>query len=392
MKFYHVFHEGAEALRTNLLRSTLTIIGIVVGIFSVTAMLALGAGLTANVSDRFSSFILGDLTISGTLTPNDLAIATDKPYVARVLASKTSNNAVSYAEQSYSPTVEYVLGDYLTMQKYTIVAGEVFDWTDKDYNEQVAVVTDGFVTATGKNTGVSPLNQTVIIGGQPFRVIGVISGNNMNYTRGDGMVFVPFASAVGTLTSANTFSSFAVSLKDNSYYEVAGADLLASLNAAHQLTRDSSDAYSIQTAQSFITTAKQTISMITLFLGVVGGIALFVGGIGTMNMMLTTVTERTKEIGLRKAIGARDQDILLQILIESVLLTSIGGAIGILLTIGLGALANKLLAGNQLISVVVNMNVIALAAAVAVTVGVVFGLYPARNASRLQPVDALRAD
>jgi putative ABC transport system permease protein len=392
MKFHYVFHESAEALRTNLLRSVLTIIGIVVGIFSVTAMLGLGAGLTANVSDRFSSFILGDLTISGTLTPSDLQIVTDKRYVNRVLASHTSNSSVTYRDNSYNPTVEYVLGDYATMQKYTLVDGEVFNWQDKEYNEQVAVVSDGFITAAGKDSSVSPLNQTVTIAGQPFRVIGVISGNNMNYTRGDGMVFIPYASAVGILTNTNTFSSFAVSLIDNSYYEIAGADLLSSLNAAHQLTHDSNDAYSIQTAQSFIATAKQTISMITLFLGVVGGIALFVGGIGTMNMMLTTVTERTKEIGLRKAIGARDRDILLQILIESVLLTSIGGAIGILLTIGLGALANKLLAGNQLISIVVNMNVIALAAAVAVTVGVVFGLYPARNASRLQPVDALRAD
>jgi putative ABC transport system permease protein len=132
--------------------------------------------------------------------------------------------------------------------------------------------------------------------------------------------------------------------------------------------------------------------MLTLFLGIIGGITLFVGGIGTMNMMLTTVTERTKEIGLRKAIGARNRDILYQILVESVFLTGIGGIFGILLAYGGSIIANNVLGDSSLISVVLSWSVVLNATLVAFIVGLVFGIYPARNAAKLQPVDALRAD
>jgi putative ABC transport system permease protein len=133
--------------------------------------------------------------------------------------------------------------------------------------------------------------------------------------------------------------------------------------------------------------------MITIFLGIIGGIALFVGGIGTMNMMLTSVTERTKEIGLRKAVGARNRDILLQILIESVALTTLGGAVGIGITVIISYFTNQLLANSSFpISLLISWKVVLLAFLVSFSIGVIFGLYPARNASRLQPVDALRSE
>ena len=393
MKNRFLISESFQALHSNLLRSFLTIIGIVVGIFSVTAMLALGAGLSGNILDRFSSFATGDLSVTGEITYTDFSWINEQTYVSSSLASLSINNTeVIVSGTDFSPTAQVVLGDYESIQSYDLVDGEVFDWSDAAFSESVVVVSDGFADTVAEDTGVSVLGQDITISGQTFNVIGVIESSSNAFTRGDGMILVPYNKAVGTLTSTKNFSSVAVLLEDSSYFEIAGQHILESLNASRQLAAESEDVFSIETSQAFIETAQETTGMISLFLGIVGSIALFVGGIGTMNMMLTTVTERTKEIGLRKAVGARDRDILLQILIESVALTSLGGFIGILLSLVAGEIANTIFADSDLISIIINTQVIMLAAGISVAVGVVFGLYPARNASRLQPVDALRSE
>lgn len=393
MHFRFLVSEAIHAIRSNALRSVLTIVGIVVGIFSVTAMLALGEGMSANVLDRFSSFMQGDISVSGDMTYQDFTWMSGKPYVQYALASvQVGKTSVIAFEKEFSPSVQVVVGDYADVQKYTVVSGEVFDFADPLFNENVMVVSDGFNDAVTKETGRSVLGQSITIGSTPYTVIGVIKSSSMTFTRGDGLVLVPHATMVGNLTNNKSFSTVALTLKDSSYFEIAGQDILYGLNASHQLAFDSDEIFSVETSQSMIETAQQTTAMLSVFLGIVGGIALFVGGIGTMNMMLTTVTERTKEIGLRKAIGARNKDILLQILIESVVLTTSGGILGIGLSLGVAKIANTIFADSEIISVLVNMKVIMLAAVVSLLVGVVFGIYPARNASRLQPVDALRAE
>lgn len=393
MKTRFLITESIQALRSNLLRSLLTVIGIVVGIFSVTAMLALGAGLSANVMDRFSSFASGDVTVSGEISSNDYAWITEQPYVQNSLASLSVSGAeVVFGGSDFSPTIQSVLGDYDSLQQYDLVEGTVYDWTDPNFTEAVVVVSDGFADSVLEDTGRTVLGSDITVNGQKFTVIGVIESSSMLFTRGDGVILLPYERTVGNLTNKRTFSSVAILLQDSSYFDIAGQGLLKGLNASRQLAADSEDIFGVETSQAFIESAEETTAMITLFLGIVGGIALFVGGIGTMNMMLTTVTERTKEIGLRKAVGARDRDIMLQILVESVVLTSFGGLIGILLSLGAGKVANQIFADSDMISVLVNTQVIALAAGVALAVGVVFGLYPARSASKLQPVDALRSE
>jgi putative ABC transport system permease protein len=393
MKLKFLVSEALQSLHSNILRSFLTIIGIVVGIFSVTAMLALGQGLSANILDRISSFSTGDVTVSGEVTYADYSWINEQPYVSDSLASLAINGADVIAFGSdFSPTVQSVVGDYEAVQSYEVVEGEVYDWASIGSAEPVVVVSDGFADAVQEETGRSVLDQPISVGGQKFTVIGIIESSSMTFTRGDGVILVPYQQAVGTLTNTKNFSSVAVLLQDSSYFEIAGQHILQSLNASRQLASDSEDVFSVENSQSFIETAQETTQMLSLFLGIVGSIALFVGGIGTMNMMLTTVTERTKEIGLRKAVGARNRDIMIQILIESVALTSLGGLIGILLSLVGGAIANQIFADSEIISVVINTQVIMLAAFIAIAVGVVFGLYPARNASRLQPVDALRTE
>jgi putative ABC transport system permease protein len=249
------------------------------------------------------------------------------------------------------------------------------------------------VAAVRAATNQPVASSTITIAGQPFRIIAVVEGGTGGFgRRGDGTIIIPYGAAVGVLTNSTGFSTMAVSLVDQTYYEIAGKHMLEALNISRAATKDSEDYFSVTTAQDAIKNAQSTTSMLSLFLALIGGIALFVGGIGTMNMMLTTVTERTKEIGLRKAIGARDRDILLQILTESVMLTVIGGAIGILLTYGVSSIANQFLTASSVISLQLSTSVVLLATIVSFTVGIIFGIYPARNASKLQPVDALRAD
>lgn len=393
MKFKFLITESLQALRSNFLRSFLTIIGIVVGIFSVTAMLALGEGLSSNILDRFSSFASGDLTVSGEITYNDFSWIKDQPYVKNSLASLSVNNAeVVVFGNDFSPTIQSAVGDYKALQSYEIVSGEVFDWSNSDFSEAVAVVSDGFADSVEEDTGRAVLGEEISVGGTQYKVIGIIESSSMSFTRGDGVILLPYKQVVGSLSNTKNFSSVGVLLQDSSYFEVTGKAVLNGLNTSRQLASDSEDTFSVETSQSFIETAQETTQMISLFLGIVGGIALFVGGIGTMNMMLTTVTERTKEIGLRKAVGARDRDIMLQILIESVSLTSLGGFIGILLSLGAAQIANQIFADSEIIKILVNTEVVVFAALVAVAVGVIFGLYPARNASKLQPVDALRSE
>jgi ABC-type antimicrobial peptide transport system permease subunit len=394
MKFRYVLEEAIQALRSNALRSALTIIGIVVGIFSVTAMLALGEGLSGNILERFNSFTSGDITVSGEVTQADLAWVKSQPYVAASLVTRSLPNVTAIAfGSSFSPTVEVALGDYTAVKGLPLVSGTGFDFTDAAFNDAVVIIDERLVESVEEETGQDISTGSITLGGQKFTVIGVVESSTGGFgRRGDGSIIVPYASSIGVLTNDTLFSSMGVSLVESDYYEVAGKHILEALNTSRGGAKDSEDYFSVSSAKEAIETAQETTSMISLFLGLVGGIALFVGGIGTMNMMLTTVTERTKEIGLRKAIGARDRDIMFQILAESIMLTTIGGAIGIALSYAGSLIADTVLAEDSVISVVMSGSVVAYATIVAIVVGIVFGIYPARNASKLQPVDALRAE
>jgi putative ABC transport system permease protein len=368
--------------------------GIVVGIFAVTAMLALGEGLSTNILDRFNSFSTGDITVSGDLTQQDFAWVQDQTYVDDVIASQSLSGVETIAGgESFSPNVSTYIGDYEVVADPELVSGELFDFNDTELTDRIAVINEGFLEKVAEEAGVDVSAGSITLNGIRFSIVAVIEGGNTGFgRRSDGNIIIPYAAAIGTMTNTSGFSSLAVNLVQQEYYEIAAQHILESLNSARYVYKDSSDYFSVNSAQDAIENARETTQMLSLFLGLVGAITLFVGGIGTMNMMLTTVTERTKEIGLRKAIGARNKDILYQILVESVVLTLIGGAIGIMIAYGGSVLANKLLADNSTIKVIMSWRVVFLAVSVSILVGVVFGYYPARSAAKLQPADALRAD
>lgn len=394
MKIFQLIHESLQALKINILRSTLTIAGIVVGIFAVTAMLALGEGLSANILDRFNSFSTGDITVSGDITHQDLTWVSDQSYVNDVIASQSLSEVETIAGgESFSPNISTYVGDYVSVANPELVSGELFDFEDTELTEHIAIIDEGFLETVQEDAGADISSGSITLNGTRFSIVGVVEGGNSGFgRRSDGNIIIPYASAIGNMTNTSGYSSLAVNLVDQEYYEIAAQHILESLNSARYVDKDSSDYFSVNSAQDAIENAQETTQMLSLFLGIIGAITLFVGGIGTMNMMLTTVTERTKEIGLRKAIGARNRDILYQILVESVVLTLIGGALGIILAYGGSAIANKLLAGNNTIQVIMSWRVVLLAVSVSVAVGIIFGYYPARNASKLQPADALRAD
>jgi putative ABC transport system permease protein len=394
MNFFSILREAAQALRSNALRSSLTIVGIVVGIFSVTAMLALGEGLSGNIEERFNSFTAGDITVVGDITEQDFSWLIERPYSSVVVGFQSANGVQTiFAGEEYSPSVQTVLGDYAAITGFELISGKDFDFTDSDFSERVAIVDEGFLESVEADAGVDASTGVVVLNGQRFTIIGVREGGSGGFgRRGDGAIIVPYAAALGVLTNTTHFSSIGMNLVDVSYYETYSQHILGSLNASRYAKADSDEFFGVSSAQEFIETALETTAMISVFLGVIGGIALFVGGIGTMNMMLTTVTERTKEIGLRKAVGARNRDILSQILAESILLTLFGGAIGIAITYGVAFIANSVLADNSFLSVEMSGAVVMYAVIVSFCVGIIFGLYPAKNASKLQPVDALRSD
>lgn len=394
MKITQLIHESLQALKINLLRSTLTIMGIVVGIFAVTAMLALGEGLSANILDRFNSFSTGDITVSGDLTHQDFLWVSEQSYVDDVVASQSLSGVETIAAgESFSPNISTYIGNYASVANPEIISGELFDFQDIEFAEKVAVINEGFLETVQEDAGADISSGSITLNGIRFSIIGILEGGNEGFgRRSDGNIIIPYSSAIGNMTSTSGFSSLAVNLVDQEYYEISAQHILESLNSARYAEIDSSDYFSVNSAQDAIENAQETTQILSLFLGIVGAITLFVGGIGTMNMMLTTVTERTKEIGLRKAIGARNRDILYQILVESVVLTLIGGALGIILAYGGSILANKLLADSNTIQVIMSWRVVLLAVSVSALVGIVFGYYPARNASKLQPADALRAD
>lgn len=394
MKIFSLIHESLQSLRSNILRSILTIAGIVVGIFAVTSMLGLGEGLSANILDRFSSFSSGDITISGDLIERDLNWVTEQAYIDSVLASQDiAGGEVIAGGESFSPSITSYIGDYEDLIDPEIVSGELFDFNDVSNTYNVALIDEGFLDKVAEDSGIDISSGVVDLNGKKFTIVGVIEGGNEGFgRRSDGNIIIPYGSAIGLLTNTKQFSSIAVSLVDQEYYEIAAQHILESLNSARYVEKDSSDYFSVSSAKDAIENAQETTQMLSLFLGIIGAITLFVAGIGTMNMMLTTVTERTKEIGLRKAIGARNKDILYQILVESVVLTVIGGIIGIIMAYIGSTVANRLLADNNTIQVIMSWRVVLVAVSVSIFVGIVFGYYPARNASKLQPADALRAD
>jgi putative ABC transport system permease protein len=406
MNFVQAVFEALESLSGNKLRSGLTILGIVIGVGAVIAMLGVGRGAEATITNSISGIGSNLLFVfsgnfsqrvpnSQPLTLSDAQAMSDQfqvPSVAAVAPVLNGNVEVTFTRERASTQILGVTPAYAEVRNYALTEGEFI--REEHLLGRASVVLLGPEVADklfDRRDGVT--GETIRIEGQPFRVLGVLeSKGGGSFGSQDDVVLVPFTTAQTRLLRRSRERA------DVIYVQVASPDLvdqaseeIANLLRTRHRTELGADDFTIFSQEDFVETARTITGVFTIFLGGVAAISLLVGGIGIMNIMLVSVTERTREIGLRKAIGARRRDILIQFLTESSLLSLFGGLIGI----GLGWLISFIVgqvaaANNTPFTPVIGVDAILLATIFSTAVGLFFGIYPASRAANLEPVEALR--
>ncbi|MDF1499381.1 MAG: ABC transporter permease [Anaerolineales bacterium] len=405
MNFWQGLLEALQSLSSNKLRSALTILGIVIGVGAVIAMLAIGRGAQDTITGSISGigtnllFVVpgGSEEVSNPkpLTLTDAEALRDSfvaPSVTGVAPIITGNVELSFAGESLFTQGYGVTPDYMPVRNVEMLEGEFIGEVHILGRAAVVVLgPDAAEELFGRSEGV--IGETVRIGGQPFRVLGVmVPRGGSGFSNPDELIMIPLSTAQTRLFSRSRDSVDMIMVQAISAEGVSRAtEEVASLLRTRHRTAIGEDDFTIFTQQDFLQTATTITNVLTIFLGGIAAISLLVGGIGIMNIMLVSVTERTREIGLRKAVGARKRDIMLQFLTESSLLSLMGGLIGIALGWGLSTLVG-VIATSQDVELLPNMGLdaILLATIFSTAVGLFFGLYPAKRAADLEPVEALR--
>lgn len=406
MLMIDLYEETAAALTTNKARSGLTMLGIVIGIGSVIAMVAIGQGAQNAVADSIQS--LGSNLIqvqpgfqqgvgfggvsqgrgsAQTLTTEDAeAIAAEVPGIAEVSPELSGRYQITAPGTNTNTQVMGVTAAYPIVRNIDIAEGSFFSEAQETGAAKVAVlgptVRDDLFGEEGDAVG-----KTIRINSMQFTVIGITQEKGgSGFTNQDDMVFIPLKTAQRFLSGNEYLSSISVQASDGEAMAAVQESITALLLVRHSIDDVSQADFSTMNQADIVSAASGVTETFTLLLGAVAGISLIVGGIGIMNMMLTTVTERTREIGLRKALGATEADISRQFLIEAVALTFLGGIIGV----ATGAGASFVVSSLDILSAQVTLGSVLLAFGVSAAIGVAFGYYPARRAAQLNPIDALR--
>ena len=418
MTFTQALLEAIESLNGNKMRSGLTVLGIVVGVAAVIAMLAVGNGAQASITGSISSigtnllFVFrgsdtgggppgtGGNSGSGNndrpLTLADAEAIADPfaaPSVASVAPAIQGNGTLAFGGEKSTTTISGVTPDYLVVRNLELAEGEFIN--EEHMLGRMSVVILGPETATaifGHPDGV--VGETIRIEGQPFRVIGVLVAKGGGaFGSEDNNAYIPFTTAQARLIKRDLRDEVDVIFVQATTAESVpqAADDISNILRQRHRTPIGDDDFTVFTQQDFLQTFETITGVLTIFLGGIAGISLLVGGIGIMNIMLVSVTERTREIGLRKALGARKKDILLQFLTESSLLSLFGGIIGILFGWLIAFVVGQVAAatGNNFVPVV-GTDAILLSTGFSAVIGLFFGIYPASRAASLEPVEALR--
>ena len=393
---------GATALARNRMRSALTVLGIVIGVAAVIATLAIGQGARAAVQAQIASLgantltvIPGSVTSGGarggfggvqTMTADDAtAIARDCPAVEAASAGTRTTAQVVAADNNWSTSVQGVTPDFVTIRQWPVNEGAFF--TDSDVRGSAKVAVLGQSVVDQLFPGQNPVGQTIRIKNTPFRVVGVLTVKGGSGFGGDtdDTILIPLTTAQNRLMGITYVNWISVSARDESSVAEATDQITELLRERHKI-RGGNDDFFIRTQQEAASSAEATSKVMTTLLASIAAVSLLVGGIGIMNIMLVSVTERTREIGIRRAIGARRYDILVQFLIESAVLSLAGGALGVLI----GVLTAKLVSLFAHWPTMVAPEAVLVAFLFATLVGLFFGWYPAMRAARLNVVESLR--
>lgn len=396
-----------RSLRANKLRSGLTTLGIVIGVASVIALMALGSGTQAEVTEQFESLGSNLLSISSaamrfrgmsmgaasaqTLTNDDVEAITQLATSISAIAPQYSISAqVVYGNKNTQTTALGVTPDYLIVRNFQVARGRFIDSLDLTNQAKVAVLGATVAEDLLGETLLDPLGKTIKINRQNYQVVGVMaSKGQMGFMIGDDQVFIPLSTAQIKFGGAGNTSlqSIDVQVVSTDKMEWAKAELTAILRARHGLAAGQSDDFTVSDMTQMVETIGEVVGIFTMLLGSIAAISLVVGGIGIMNITLVSVTERTREIGIRKAVGAKRRDILAQFLAEAVALSLLGGVIGILLGYGAAQVITPLLGGTRAL---VSSSSVVMALSVSLGMGLFFGIYPASRAASLHPIEALR--
>ena len=405
MKISDIFEETYSALLSNKGRSGLTILGIVIGISSVIAMLSIGQGAQSSIQSSVESigsnmisvmpgvqcgagtFISGGRGSAKSLTLDDAeAIASELSGIGNVSPEISGRYQVTAKGSNTNTQIIGVVQDYASVHNVTISEGIFITQQDNASGNKVAVLGPSVVEDLFGEDATDIVGQTIRINQMNFKIIGITqSKGGTGFGSADDMIFIPLATAQRYFSGDKYLTGISVSASSNEVMDQVQQDITDLLLERHNKTTDTAD-FNVINQADIAATAGSIAQVFTILLGSVAGISLIVGGIGIMNIMLTNVTERTKEIGLRKAIGAKSSDISKQFLVESVSLTFLGGIIGIII----GWLVAFGLSYFGLIETKVALSSVLLAFGVSAAIGIVFGYYPAKRAAKLNPIDALR--
>jgi putative ABC transport system permease protein len=403
----HTLYIALQALSRNKLRSFLTMLGIIIGVFAVIAMVAVGDGATARVQGLFDSIgtnmlivlpgasnqggAFGGFGTQPTLTWDDLkAIRTEVPTVRYAAAILHKSMQVQSEDHNWNTSINGTSPDYFAIRAWPTSKGSLFTQTDLDGQAKTAVLGETVVTKLfGANY--DPVGQTIRINSVPFLVIGVLEakGQSMNGQDQDDVVFIPettYDSKIQGGLQKYINGSLMIGADAEDHTRRAQTQVTALLRDRHHIQSGVEDDFDVRNLADIASTLTAATGALTLLLAAIAAVSLLVGGIGIMNIMLVSVTERTREIGLRMAIGAKGRNILAQFLAESLMLSLSGGVIGIVL----GITVTQILARRFGWAIPIRPEIIALAVGFSCLVGVGFGLFPARKASRLDPIEALR--
>jgi putative ABC transport system permease protein len=398
-----------RALRVNRMRSALTMLGIIIGVAAVIAMVAVGSGATERIQEQIQSIgsnliivLPGSISTNGvrlgsgqtsSLTEDDArAIAAECPSVSVVAPTVRGNAQIVYGSNNWATSVQGVTPEYMTIRDYTMLYGNFFTAQDVESAAKQAVLGQTVVqNLFGPNT--DPTGQVVIIKNVPFTVAGVLTPKGQSPTGQDqdDVILLPLSTAkqkvIGTnKANAKAVSSLMVQSVGPQVMDQAQLEMEALLRERHRTQPGQDDDFSIRNLTEVFAAQETSARVMSILLGAIASVSLIVGGIGIMNIMLVSVTERTREIGLRQAVGAKTRDILSQFLVEAVTLSLLGGIIGIVL----GLTASLLISHFAQWSTMVSPMSILMAFVFSALVGVFFGYYPARKAAYLDPIDALR--